>query len=244
MKAYRIFTNGTTSLGCPSALAGLVSGCSSTKPKEPATHQRGWIGGEYKVVRVFPAGLKPSQESALLVTHLNTNTPAALGGLAEGDLILELNQQPATKLNNFRRTIDGTEPGKSVAIKAWRNGQTVESKVRVGRETFTNNGTLALGLPGYFHELRLWPTAGFSLGVLGYEPEPVADRKELSSAEERYFMNCNPKSYQVSDEGWKVWVVVMQAWTHKTIRSQEVTAPQTATALKTAENKDLSYVSQ
>src|SRR5205807_952391 len=35
----------------------------------------------------------------------------------------------------------------------------------------------------------------------GYETEPASDRKELSSAEMRYFKNCDPKNYQVTDEG-------------------------------------------
>jgi len=105
----------------------------------------------------------------------------------------------------------------------------VESDVRVGRETFTYNGTLSIGLPGYFHEMRLLPGgAGFSLGVLGYQPEPVDERKELSSAEARYFMNCDPKNYRVSNEGWKAWLALVEAGTQKTIRSQEVVPARTA----------------
>ena len=235
----RISFNGPAGLLCLGALALLISGCGSTKTKEPVAHQRGWIGGEYKQASAFPPALKHTQKSAILITRLNTNTPAALAGLAEGDLVLELNHQPATRLSNFRRTIDGTEPGKSVAIKTWRDGQTVESDVRVGRETFTYNGTFAISLPGFCHDLRLSPSAGLSLGVLGYEPEPVADRKELSSAETRYFMNCDPKNYQVSDEGWRAWLVVMEAWTHKTIRSQEVVPARTALVSEPAQPNEL-----
>src|SRR6266567_3944023 len=103
MKSW--FRNGPLALLGLGAAAFVFTGCSSAKPKEEAVHQRGWIGGEYKLVRVFPAGLKPVKNSALLVTALNTNTPAALAGLNEGDLILELNHQPATRLKDFRRTI-------------------------------------------------------------------------------------------------------------------------------------------
>jgi len=226
------------------AMALVITGCCSAKPKEAAIHQRGWIGGEYKVVGMFPAGLKHTQHSAVLVTALNTNTPASLAGLNEGDLILELNHQPAAGIKSFRRTIDRSEPGTLVLVKAWRDGQTVERDVRVGRETFNYNGTFALGLPGFFHAVQLWPNAGFSLGVLGYELESASDRKELSSAEARYFMNCDPKKYQVTDEGWKAWLVIMQAWTHKTIRSQEIVTPQTGASGKSAENEGFSYLNR
>ncbi len=111
----------------------------------------------------------------------------------------------------------------------------VERNVRVGRETFTYNGTFAIGLPGFFYGVKLWSNAGFSLGVLGYEPEPVSDRKDLSSAEARYFMNCDPKKYHPSDEGWKAWLVIMQASTQKRIRSQEIVPPQTSLLRKLSE---------
>src|SRR2546427_9088066 len=86
------------------AMALVITGCCSAKPKEAAIHQRGWIGGEYKIVGMFPAGLKHKQHSAVLVTALNTNTPASLAGLNEGDLIVELNHQPAAGIKRFRRT--------------------------------------------------------------------------------------------------------------------------------------------
>src|SRR5437868_8428232 len=109
-----LFQNGSMNLLWLGVMGLVITGCCSTKPKEEPAHQRGWIGGEYKAVSVFPPGLKRTQKSALLITALNTNTPAAVAGLAAGDLILELNHQPATSLKRFRRTIDAAEPGKSL----------------------------------------------------------------------------------------------------------------------------------
>jgi hypothetical protein len=68
----------------------------------------------------------------------------------------------------------------------------------------------------------------------------VDERKELSSAEARYFKNCDPKNYRASDEGWKVWLVVMQAWTHKTIQSQEVVPAPTALFSEPVQNRQVS----
>src|SRR6266478_2050825 len=198
---------------CLGVLAPVITGCCSAKSKEAASHHRGWIGGEYYAFSIFPAGLQHTPKSALLVTALNTNTPAALAGLNEGDLILELDHQPAVGLRKFHQTIDRTD-----------------------------TGTFAIGFPGFFYGVKLWSSAGFSLGVLGYEPEPVSDRKDLSSAEARYFMNCDPKKYHPSDEGWKAWLVIMQASTQKTIRSQEIVPPQTSLLRKRSETEAFSYL--
>src|SRR5438477_12412597 len=104
-----LFQNGLMNLLCLGVMGLVViTGCCSTKPKEEPAHQRGWIGGDYKAVSVFPPGLKRTQKSALLITALNTTTPAAVAGLAAGDLILELDHQPATSLKRFRETIDAT----------------------------------------------------------------------------------------------------------------------------------------
>ena len=113
----------------------------------------------------------------------------------------------------------------------------VECHVRMGRETFNYNGSFAIGLPGFFHDFRLWPNGGLSLGVVGYETEPVEERKELTSAEARYFTKYDPKNYHVTDEGWKAWVAIMQASTCKTIRSQEIVPAQTSSLQKQATMK-------
>jgi len=213
----------------PLLLSALALGCSSTMSSQGPAHERGWIGGEYKRVTVFPAGFSNAPKAAILVTALNTNTPASLAGLSEGDLILELNHQPATRLQSLRQTVDRTKPGTLLPVKVWRDGETTEHNIRVGRETYGKNGIFAVGIPGFFHSVNLWPfgNAGFSLGVAGFKPEPVSGRKELTSAEERYFKSCNPKEYQPVDVGWKVWLVIMQAETNKRIRTQEIVAPAT-----------------
>jgi membrane-associated protease RseP (regulator of RpoE activity) len=218
-----------------SVLALVIPDSSSAKPKEKPIHERGWVGGEYEVVTVFPAGFTNPPKAAILITSLNSNTPASLAGLSEGDLILELNHQPATKLRNLRRTIDQSKPGTLLPVKVWHEGQTAEHNIGVGRETYNNGGVFAIGLPGFFHAVKLWPFtpihAGLSLGVVGFTTEPVSHRRELGSAEEKYFKSCDPKNYQPVDDNWRGWLVIMQAETNKRIRSQEL-VPATAGLLQ------------
>ena len=158
----------------------LSAGCATKNPAEKSVHQRGWIGGEYKLARqprwmgrwdtidAFPGRLKDKQRTGILVTALSCNTPARMAGLQEGDLILEFDHQPVTRLADFRRTIDRLEPGTSLPVNVYRNGETIESTVCVGRETFREQGNFMITLPPIFRELDLWPNPDFSLVVLGY----------------------------------------------------------------------------
>src|SRR4026208_154145 len=110
----------------PSFLSALALGCSLAMAKEKPIHERGWIGGEYKVVKVFPPGFSNAPKAAVLVTALNTNTPAGLAGGDAGALTLDRTHQAATKLQTLRRTIDKCEPGTLLPVKIWREGQIVE----------------------------------------------------------------------------------------------------------------------
>ena len=201
----------------------LVStGCCTSNPKPEPVHSRGWIGGEYREVGKVPAELKKNQKTAILITDLSTNTPAYAAGLREGDLILEMNHQPLLHLRAFRELVDRSQPGAVVPIKAWHAAQPMEYQVRVGRETYTHNGIFMIGLPPVVHELDLWPVGGFSLGVAGFKPEPADERKELQSTEVTYLKSCDGKNYEAEDEGWKVWLVILQAQSRKRIKSQEI----------------------
>ena len=203
-----------------------IVGCSSHKPEPEKVHYRGWIGGEYKSVSILPADSKKTQKSALLITALSTNTPSYAAGLRPGDLILAVDQQPATSVRNFRRMFDNRQPGSALRVSAWHDAQTSEFNVRVGRETFTSSFVFMMSIPPIVRAFTLWPHEGFSLGVVGYELEPVAERKELGSVEPMYRQAYDSKNFRLSDEGWKAWLVIFQTETFKTIKSQEIVAAQ------------------
>jgi hypothetical protein len=226
----------------------LALGCSLAAAKDSPLHQRGWIGGEFKTVTVFPIAFSNAPKAAILITALNSNTPAALAGLEAGDLILELDHQPAKKVNSVRRMIDQTKAGKALPVKLWHEGQIIERSICVGRETYQENGVFMVGLPGFFYAPKLWPftfrSAGLSVVAAGFKPESGADRKELSSAEAQYFKNCHPKGYEVADEGWRAWMVIMQAETRKTIKSQDIVPAATASFLPKADQQSFGYLNK
>jgi hypothetical protein len=205
-----------------------LTGCSTAKPKEKPVHQRGWVGGEYKKVSTFPEPLRAERKAAILVTALSSNTPARLAGVREGDLILELDHTPMTRLKDFRAAIDRSEPGTPLPLKVYRNGESIDYQVVVGRETFRHWGTFMIGWPPTMRSPDLWPNPDFSLIALGYETEH--GRTELGSVEQSYYRSCNSKKHPW-DGDYSAWLVIFRLTKSKEILSQEIVEPRTHQAV-------------
>ena len=211
--------------GAAALLAALtLTGCSTAKPKEKPVHQRGWVGGEYTKVSRLPDGLRAEPKAAILVTALSSNTPARLAGVREGDLILEFNHEPMTRLKDFRAVIDRSEPGTSLPLKVYRNGESIDCQVVVGRETFRYMGTFMVGWPPLMQSPDLWPNPDFSLIALGYETQH--GRTELGSVEQSYYRSCNSQNHPWDGE-WDAWLVIFRVMKSKEILSQEIVEPRT-----------------
>jgi len=235
----------TTQLLSFCAAAALASGCASpkasqtakAKPEAEKFHQRGWIGGEFKVahkiwffgareeyVAQLPTGLASTNHAGILITALSTNTPAHRAGLREGDLILDCAHRPITTLKAFHRVIDQSPPGQLLALTVWREGRTLDYLVPVGRETYKDWGSFRLGLslPNFsdLGHFDLWPNPGFDLWALGFEPTPN-DRKELGSAEAVYTRACQKGKYLAHEQDWEAWLVIFSVERSREIFSQE-----------------------
>ena len=169
---------------------------SATKEKDNkfVEHQRGWIGGEYKLARrhwnwfntteavyAFPKSLTDAQNAGILITALNTNTPAYVAGLREADLILQLDHKKITSLTDFRRKIDQTKPGVSLTIVAYRNGELNDYNLTAGCETFREQGMFGFGLPFGLPATNLKFNPSFSLIALKLACETIK-HTELDSA--------------------------------------------------------------
>lgn len=208
-----------------SLLGFMLAGCASEKAKTMS--QRGWIGGDYVlasrpttwvrlcnspgIAGTLPKSVPATQKVAIQITGLATNTPGYLAGLYPGDFVFELNHRPVTSLQAFRRTIDRSAPGSLLAVKAWRDGQIAEYQVPVGREKYKDGGCFSVTLPTVVHRWDLWPDPGFSLVLVGYEPNPGL-RRELGRANEAY------------DENWSAYLVFMEVSSGKRVVAQELVA--------------------
>jgi hypothetical protein len=187
----------------------LLAGCESSKLPQ----QRGWIGGEYK-----PAGQLKRNSKGLLVTSLRTNTPAARSGLREGDLILQAAGEPLNNLAAFQQVIDAAQPGASVPISIVRDGTPLGLDVRAGRETFTRDRSLVVGLL-LSREWDPWPNPDFSLVALGYKRQHK--RLDLTSPESQFKLVASDDHASLrTSEGWKIWLPIVSFSSRKCILSQ------------------------
>jgi hypothetical protein len=202
-----------TRLLAAAGLALILAGCVSPHEKPPL--ERGWIGGDYRQAKA----MNNSRPAGIEAVALRTNTPAALAGLQTGDVILELDRQPVTKLKGFWRQIDSSKPGTSFPVKVYRAGGTVECQLTVGRETFRNTAYGGIALPTAVHEWNLWsPVHGFSVVFAGFNPN-VNDRREMAKQ--------NVDS-QVYDKEWCAWAAFLFFSKGKTVLSQECAGPEIA----------------
>ncbi|HVA38619.1 MAG TPA: trypsin-like peptidase domain-containing protein [Candidatus Dormibacteraeota bacterium] len=99
-----------------------------------ATTSAGFIG-------IYMSNLTDSVRSQLnyhgrngvVVQAVLNGSPADQAGLEPGDVIQEVNGKAVTTVADLQKTIQGTEPGKSVSMVIWRYGQKVLANVKVGK---------------------------------------------------------------------------------------------------------------
>jgi hypothetical protein len=216
----------------------LATGCGSDK----VAQQRGWIGGEYlmaqrpswrissenaQVVPALPKQLEGKQKAAIFVSEVYTNTPLAVAGIHAGDLILAVDQQPVEKLNAFQRIIDRCKPGSTVSLSVFREGEALNHKVTIGRETYEDWHTFAIGIgiSGRL-EVDLIPDPDFSLIALGYSHG--RQRGELHSPRNEYTrqiheanQNQRTNKFAISAESWRTWLAIFSVGGSRSILSQE-----------------------
>ncbi|HLH42761.1 MAG TPA: DegQ family serine endoprotease [Bryobacteraceae bacterium] len=95
--------------------------------------ERGYLG-------ILPQDVTPalaksfgvSQTSGALVGDVTPNSPAARGGLKQGDIILEVNGQPVADANQLRLKIGMLQPEANVNLKVMRDGRMQELTVKLG----------------------------------------------------------------------------------------------------------------
>jgi len=200
---------------------------------EQPVHSRGWIGGEYATIRQWkgfswpnnsgvvygklPEAATGGRKSAVQISPLNTNTPASVAGFRAGDVVLELNHQPVTRLRDFRRRVDRATPGTVLPVKIYRDGQLTEHTVPVGRETYYTGGYISLVYPTVVRGWDLWPNPGFSLVFLGYQSNPGL-RSEI-------------RLKDAYDEEWSSWLGLVQVSLGKCIVERTNIAQETTSQL-------------
>ncbi|WP_335342563.1 S1C family serine protease [Sedimenticola hydrogenitrophicus] len=93
---------------------------------------RGWLGiaGQDITPELAESfGLKAG--SGVLISGVLEDGPADHAGLAPGDVISTINDQPLTSAHDILNLIAAVPPGEKVWIKGWRNGEPLDIQVEV-----------------------------------------------------------------------------------------------------------------
>jgi hypothetical protein len=214
----------------------LLLGPSMTVASPKKTHERAWLGGEYKLAKngsLFPPqGIVPAfpkserQRAGIFVSAVHTNTPVALGGLRAGDLILGIDARSTTSLNSFRKLVDSRSPGEVVRLSIYRAGEVVEVPITLGREAYQRERSLGVGLL-LSGDVDLVPNPDFSLIAAGFKRR--SHRLELQSPETRFLLRTRSENGCAGSaparEGWHAWLAIISFGSHKRILSQETLPP-------------------
>ena len=95
--------------------------------------RRGWLGVEIQdVSEDIAAGLGRPDTAGALVSRVVQGSPSD-GVIEEGDLILEFDGKPITKMRDLPRIVAETEVGKTVAVEVLRKGKDTILEVTLGR---------------------------------------------------------------------------------------------------------------
>ncbi len=96
---------------------------------------RGWLGVIIQDIDEDLAesfGLKSSE--GVLIAEVSPDSPAAKGGLKQGDVILKLNGKPVNDVGELRNKIALTAPGTKVRFEILRNGKKKTIEVKIGEQ--------------------------------------------------------------------------------------------------------------
>ena len=96
--------------------------------------ERGWIG--VAVQPLVPEialglGLQATQEGAL-VAQVEPGSPAAMGGLRQGDVVVGVDGKPVNRLRELPRAIAAAKPGATATLDVIRRGTPMQLELRVG----------------------------------------------------------------------------------------------------------------
>lgn len=157
--------------------------------KERGKVTRGWIGVSIQELTPELAksfGLK--EVKGVLVSSVNQGDPADAGGLKAGDIITSFDGRPITELSDLPRTVASTPPGKTVEVKALRDGKEKTLFVKVGTKTEEEMAEAAQG-----EEKEPAPDKRLGLSVQPITPD-VAKKLGITGAEGVIISGVKPDS--------------------------------------------------
>jgi membrane-associated protease RseP (regulator of RpoE activity) len=79
----------------------------------------------------------PDLKGVFINSLTGDDSPAALAKLEAGDVLTELNDQPVRNSDDLKRAMIYLKPGSEVALKFYRDGETVSSRIKMADPLFS-----------------------------------------------------------------------------------------------------------
>ena len=106
--------------------------------------RRGWLGVRIQTVTdEIAENLGLEHAKGALIASITPDGPADKASLKTGDVIIGFDDQDVEQMRNLPRIVADTEIGKTADITVWRQGKTINTRVKVGQlEKAEENGLL------------------------------------------------------------------------------------------------------
>ena len=96
--------------------------------------RRGWLGVRIQeVTKEIAEAVKLKKTEGALVASVGEKSPADKAGIKAGDIILEFDGKKIDVMRTLPKVVAGTEVGKNVQLKIWRNKKLITKKLTFGR---------------------------------------------------------------------------------------------------------------
>jgi serine protease Do len=95
---------------------------------------RGWLGvGIQNLTPELAQTLQFEKVDGVLVNSVDSETPAHIGGIRRGDIILQFDGNPVPDLKHFQKMVADTKIGRDVQIKVFREGKEKALNITIGK---------------------------------------------------------------------------------------------------------------
>lgn len=139
----------------------------------------------------------PSTDGAL-ISQVQPATPADRAGLEAGDFVVSVDGNPVRSVLELRRVIAGIQPGRTVPLEAYRNGEIVTFEVEIAAQPSSMSyANQPLPRPAANHGLKVATLSRRTASRLGYDED----------LEGVVITEVSPVS-EAADEGLRVGMVI------------------------------------
>jgi serine protease Do len=145
----QIYSRSGGSIGLSFAIPSRVAMGVIEQLKDNGTVQRGWFGvGIQEVTKSLAESLQLGTPKGALITSVETDSPAAKGGVQPGDVVVRVNDQSITESGDLPHVVGMIMPGDKAQVDIYRKGRRKTLTVVVGSLANGDQESLAKSTDG------------------------------------------------------------------------------------------------